>query len=145
MSRVEGGDWMCNACQHINFKKRDSCQRCSCPKFATAAQISSYSIQLKSSNNITDQMMAGDWYCGSTNCGTHNYASRGACYRCGALKDYCGYGAGVIASAGYAYDVIPGWKTGDWICSRLGCGLHNYASRVECYKCRMPRDCGGQM
>ncbi|KAL7093566.1 hypothetical protein ACP275_11G046900 [Erythranthe tilingii] len=142
MSIMEGGDWMCNACQHINFKKRDSCQRCGCPKFATSAQISSYSMQKMSTDH---QTLAGDWYCGAINCGTHNYASRGACYRCGASKDYCGYGAGVIASAGYAYDAIPGWKTGDWICSRLGCGMHNYACRIECYKCRMPRDCGGQM
>ncbi|KAL7224634.1 hypothetical protein ACSBR1_025995 [Camellia fascicularis] len=22
---------------------------------------------------------------------------------------------------------------------RLGCGAHNYASKMECYKCRMPR------
>ncbi|KAL0345259.1 UNVERIFIED_CONTAM: Zinc finger Ran-binding domain-containing protein 2 [Sesamum radiatum] len=128
------GDWMCPACQHLNFRKRDSCQRCSCPKYATEAEVSSYAIQ-------KTEGLAGDWYCGAMNCGVHNYASRTTCYRCGASKDYCGYGAGMMASAGYAYHAIPGWKTGDWICTRLGCGMHNYASRTECYKCKTPRDC----
>ncbi|KZV20048.1 FAD/NAD(P)-binding oxidoreductase isoform 1 [Dorcoceras hygrometricum] len=103
------GDWMCPACQHLNFKKRDPCQRCSCPKNATAAEVSF---------QRTEALMPGDWYCGGLNCGAHNYASRVSCYRCGALKDYCGYGAGMLASAGYAYDAIPGWKSGDWICTR---------------------------
>ncbi|KAF3633119.1 putative zinc finger CCCH domain-containing protein 32-like [Capsicum annuum] len=73
------------------------------------------------------------------NCGSHNYASRSNCYRCGALKsDYYGI------TAGYGYDssALPGWKSGYWICSRIGCGMHNYASRAECYKCKTPRDFG---
>ncbi|KAL0427063.1 UNVERIFIED_CONTAM: hypothetical protein Slati_2881100 [Sesamum latifolium] len=94
------GDWMCPACQHLNFRKRDSCQRCSCPKYATEAEVSSYAIQ-------KTEVLAGDWYCGAMNCGVHNYASRTTCYRCGASKDYCGYGAGMMASAGYAYHAIP--------------------------------------
>lgn len=117
MSR-EGGDWMCPACQHLNFKKRESCQRCSCPKFASGAEVSSYAVH-------KTEMLAGDWYCGGMNCGAHNYASRHTCYRCGGIKDYCGYGAEIMASAGYAYDAIPGWKTGDWICSR-------YSSTLSC-------------
>ncbi|XP_073275766.1 RNA-binding protein involved in heterochromatin assembly dri1-like [Primulina huaijiensis] len=130
------GDWMCPACQHINFKKRDICQRCSCPKYATSAEVSSYSIQ-------RTELMPGDWYCGGLNCGAHNYASRMSCYRCCATKEYFGCGAGMMASAGYAYDAIPGWKNGDWICTRFGCGMHNYASRMDCYKCKKPRDFGG--
>lgn len=112
MSR-EGGDWMCGACQHINFKKREACQRCGCPKYATEAEVSAYAA------HKTEVMQAGDWYCGGMNCGAHNYASRTTCYRCGAAKEYCGYGAGIMASAGYAHAAIPGWKTGDWICTRL--------------------------
>ncbi|KAL3627079.1 hypothetical protein CASFOL_028442 [Castilleja foliolosa] len=130
------GDWMCGACQHMNFQKRDMCQRCSCPKYANGADMSSYSVQK------TDVVLAGDWYCGALNCGAHNYASRNSCYRCCASKDYSGYGAGIMASAGYAYDAIPGWKNGDWICTRYGCGVHNYASRIECLKCQTPRDFG---
>ncbi|WMV60361.1 hypothetical protein MTR67_053746 [Solanum verrucosum] len=110
------GDWMCAACQHLNFKKRDACQRCSCPKYATTTDVYMYGL------NKTE-VLAGDWYCSAINCGSHNYASRTSCYRCGALKsDYYGNGAGMIASTGYGYDAsaCPGWKSGDWICSRGG-------------------------
>ncbi|KAK4727539.1 hypothetical protein R3W88_032456 [Solanum pinnatisectum] len=132
------GDWMCVACQHVNFKKQDGCQRCSCPKYATSADVAMYGL------NKTD-VLAGDWYCSAMNCGSHNYASRTSCYRCGSVKsDYYGIGTGMMAPAGYGYDssVLPGWKNGDWICSRIGCGMHNYANRAECYKCKTPKDSG---
>ncbi|MCD7472259.1 hypothetical protein HAX54_013288 [Datura stramonium] len=135
------GDWMCAACQHLNFKKRDACQRCSCPKYETSADVSTYGL------NRTE-VLAGDWYCSAMNCGSHNYASRTSCYRCGALKsDYYGVGAGMMAPEVRAYDAstLPGWKSGDWICSRIGCGRHNYASRAECYKCKTPKDFGGDL
>ncbi|GER47004.1 zinc finger (Ran-binding) family protein [Striga asiatica] len=104
------GDWMCGACQHVNFQRRDMCQRCSCPKYAGPAELSAYgSAQLAKQHEL-----AGDWYCGAINCGAHNYASRNSCYRCCTSRDYCGLGAGVMAAAGYA---VPGWKNGDWICS----------------------------
>lgn len=114
MSR-EGGDWMCSSCQHMNFKKRDSCQRCRCPKFGgSPTDVSSCGI------NRTE-VLAGDWYCNTINCGAHNYASRTSCYMCGATKenDYCGYGGGMVAAADICDgSVLPGWKSGDWICSR---------------------------
>ncbi|XP_059277059.1 RNA-binding protein involved in heterochromatin assembly dri1-like isoform X1 [Lycium ferocissimum] len=129
------GDWMCAACHHQNFKKRDACQRCSCPKYATMADVSMYGLN-------TTEVLAGDWYCSAMNCGSHNYASRTSCYRCGALKS-----GNYMALTGYGYDASarPGWKSGDWICSRLGCGMHNYASRAECYKCKTTRDFGGDL
>ncbi|KAD3067883.1 hypothetical protein E3N88_35763 [Mikania micrantha] len=107
---MSSGDWMCGACQHLNFKKRDACQRCQCPKFATPAEMSGYGV------NRTE-VLAGDWYCSTFNCGAHNYASRTVCYRCGALKDYTTT-AMMAASTGGCYtqdsNVLPGWKTGDW-------------------------------
>ncbi|KAG2398953.1 Nuclear pore complex protein [Vigna angularis] len=106
-----GGDWMCGACQHINFKKRDSCQTCGYPKFG-GPDPTTYRY------NWTETL-AGDWYCTSMNCGAHNYASRSSCYRCGALKDgySCRFGGNIDPCGGYASDCPPGWKTGDWICS----------------------------
>uniref|UniRef100_A0A5B6YFY8 Putative zinc finger Ran-binding domain-containing protein 2-like isoform X1 n=1 Tax=Davidia involucrata TaxID=16924 RepID=A0A5B6YFY8_DAVIN len=129
------GDWMCSSCQHLNFKKRDSCQRCRCPKFGGGTDVSPYGIN-------STEVLAGDWYCTTMNCGAHNYASRASCYRCGAAKDY---GSGMIDLGGYGCDGsgLPGWKNGDWICNRLGCGVHNYASRMECFKCKTPKDFGG--
>jgi len=110
-----GGDWMCGACQHINFKKRDSCQSCAYPKFG-GPDPTVYRY------NWTEAL-AGDWYCTSMNCGAHNYASRSSCYICGALKDgySCRFGENMDACGGYASDCNypPGWKTGDWICTRL--------------------------
>ncbi|GMH04500.1 hypothetical protein Nepgr_006340 [Nepenthes gracilis] len=132
------GDWMCAACQHMNFKKRDSCQKCGFPKFGSQADVAAYA------HNRTE-VLAGDWYCQAMNCGAHNFASRTSCYRCGALKsDYVGgYGGHMVASGGFGSEnLIPGWKTGDWICSRPGCGVHNFASRIECFKCKMQRDLG---
>ena len=109
-----GGDWMCNACQHINFKKRDACQNCGYPKIG-GPDPETYRY------NWTETL-AGDWYCSGMNCGAHNYASRTSCYRCGALKNgySCAFGGNMDASGGYGYDCNypPGWKTGDWICTR---------------------------
>ncbi|KAK1420989.1 hypothetical protein QVD17_23003 [Tagetes erecta] len=113
---MSSGDWMCGACQHLNFKKRDACQRCQCPKFATPTEMSTYGL------NRTE-VLAGDWNCSTFNCGAHNYASRTVCYRCGALKDYTTAGM-ISASAGGCYtqdsNMLPGWKTGDWV---VGCTI----------------------
>ncbi|XP_051150509.1 uncharacterized protein LOC127264944 [Andrographis paniculata] len=133
------GDWMCAACHHLNFQKRDSCHRCCCPKYASEADVYAHSAPK------TPEMLPGDWYCGMPNCSAHNYASRPICYRCGVSKECCGYGAGVMASAGYPDVAIPGWKAGDWICNRMGCKMHNYACRTECYKCKTPKDFGRAM
>ncbi|XP_021741359.1 zinc finger Ran-binding domain-containing protein 2-like [Chenopodium quinoa] len=148
------GDWLCGACQHVNFKKRESCQKCSFSKYGSQADIPYYIANTKSSRT---EVLAGDWYCQTMNCGAHNYASRTSCFRCGNLKcDYgtvgVGYGTGdmMMGAGGYSSEqqqqqLMPGWKAGDWICMRPGCGLHNYACRMECYKCRLPRDYGGAM
>ncbi|XP_057544753.1 uncharacterized protein LOC130823938 [Amaranthus tricolor] len=146
------GDWLCGACNHVNFKKRESCQKCSFPKYGSQDDIPYYIASTKLNRT---EVLAGDWYCQSMNCGAHNYASRTSCFRCGNLKcEYgtvgVGYGTGDMMGAGvYSSDqqqqLLPGWKAGDWICMRPGCGLHNYACRMECYKCSLPRDFGGAM
>ncbi|MBA0622190.1 hypothetical protein Godav_007753 [Gossypium davidsonii] len=100
-----GGDWMCAACQHQNFRKREACQRCGYPKYG-GPDVSTYLY------NRTEAL-AGDWYCVAMNCGAHNYASRPNCYRCGTMKtDYGGY-----TVMGSESSAPPGWKTGDWMCT----------------------------
>uniref|UniRef100_A0A7C9DNN0 RanBP2-type domain-containing protein n=1 Tax=Opuntia streptacantha TaxID=393608 RepID=A0A7C9DNN0_OPUST len=145
------GDWMCGACQHMNFKKRDSCQKCNFPKHGSQVDIPTY---MYNTNANRTEVLAGDWYCQGINCGAHNYASRTSCFRCGSLKfDYCsaGYGTGadmlMTGTTGEysSQQLLPGWKAGDWICIRPECGLHNYACRTECYRCKTPRDFGGTM
>ncbi|CAN1216625.1 Zinc finger Ran-binding domain-containing protein 2 [Linum perenne] len=127
-----GGDWMCGACQHQNFKKRESCQRCGYPKYG-GPDVTTYLY------NRTD-VLAGDWYCIAINCGAHNYASRTSCYRCGSVKNDIYANTAVYGSADSGSP--PGWKSGDWICARMDCGAHNFASRGECFKCRTPREYG---
>ncbi|KAH1248456.1 putative RNA-binding protein C17H9.04c [Glycine max] len=126
-----GGDWMCGVCEHINFKKRETCQSCRYPKYG-GTDPSTYRY------NKTEAL-AGDWFC---NCGAHNYASRSSCYRCGAIKDYYCSGYGTKSGEYGSYTFPLGWKNGDWLCPRIGCGVHNYASRTECFKCKVPRDFG---
>lgn len=92
-----GGDWMCGVCEHVNFKKREACQRCGYPKYGGPDPTTYEYINAK-----TDEVLAGDWYC---NCGAHNYASRSTCYRCNAYKSH-------------DIGALPGWKSGDWICTR---------------------------
>ncbi|KAE8721144.1 hypothetical protein F3Y22_tig00016683pilonHSYRG00003 [Hibiscus syriacus] len=83
----------------------------------------------------------GDWYCTAGNCGTHNFASRSSCFKCGALKDDSagGFDCDVLRSRGVGGGNRSGWKSGDWICTRSGCNEHNFASRMECFRCSGPR------
>uniref|UniRef100_A0A803MQB5 RanBP2-type domain-containing protein n=1 Tax=Chenopodium quinoa TaxID=63459 RepID=A0A803MQB5_CHEQI len=117
-----GGDWMCGACQYINFKKREICQSCGFSKYGGQDDASAYGHN--TATNRT-QVLAGDWYCQSMNCGAHNYASRTTCYRCGVQKPECARGccgaSNVMSScAGYGSEATPpGWKSGDWICTGM--------------------------
>ena len=113
-----GGDWMCGACHHINFKKREACQRCGWSKYGGQVDEPAYANYANTNRN---EVLAGDWYCQAMNCGAHNYASRTSCFRCGAQRAECTLGANnvISSSAGYGSEAnVPGWKTGDWICSR---------------------------
>ncbi|KAK1417256.1 hypothetical protein QVD17_26381 [Tagetes erecta] len=100
---MSSGDWMCGACQHSNFKKRDVCQRCQCPKFATQSEISAHANKTR--------VLAGDWYCC---CEAHNFANRTECYICG-LDVMMAF---ANSSTYHSYDatILPGGKLGDWMC-----------------------------
>ncbi|PON50983.1 zinc finger protein [Parasponia andersonii] len=146
------GDWNCRSCQHLNFQRRESCQRCGDPKsggdfgggFGGGRGGSSFGFGAATTGS---DVRPGDWYCAAGNCGAHNFASRSSCFKCGAFKDDLGGGGG----GGFDYDLPrsrggggvggrPGWKSGDWICNRSGCNEHNFASRIECFRCNAPRD-----
>lgn len=71
----------------------------------------------------------GDWYC---NCGAHNFASRSSCFKCGVFKEESavngGFDGDMPRSRGFGFGNgggvgggggRPGWKSGDWICTRL--------------------------
>lgn len=88
---------------------------------------------LSSSFGITGpDVRPGDWYCNIGNCGTHNFASRSSCFKCGAFKDELGgaggggFDCGADISRGRGFGIGGGsgsagrsaWKSGDWICNR---------------------------
>lgn len=126
------GDWNCRSCQHMNFQRRDSCQRCGEPRpgsdhrgdyggFGGGRMVSSFGF------STGPDVRPGDWYCGVGNCGAHNFASRSSCFKCGASKDDSpgGFDGGDmprIRSFGFGgtgSTSRSGWKSGDWICSRF--------------------------
>lgn len=133
------GDWNCRSCQHLNFQRRDSCQRCGDPRPGDRP-TADYGIfsgggrgASGSSFGFTGpDVRPGDWYCSVGNCGAHNFASRSSCFKCGSLKDdvaaaagtgaafdsdisrACGFGFG--GGGGGGGGSRSGWKSGDWIC-----------------------------
>ncbi|XP_058067458.1 putative RNA-binding protein involved in heterochromatin assembly [Magnolia sinica] len=129
---MKPGDWKCKSCQHLNFSRRDLCQRCSWPR----PDHGNLGGRDGCGFNGPD-VRVGDWYCLASNCGAHNFASRLNCFKCGALKDDSDgtYNAGYYGSTSGGHV----WKSGDWMCTRNGCNEHNFASRMECYKCNAPR------
>ncbi|KAA3489328.1 zinc finger Ran-binding domain-containing protein 2-like [Gossypium australe] len=137
------GDWNCRSCQHLNFQRRDSCQRCG--EFRSGDHFGSYGGGRGGSSfgfTTGSDVRPGDWYCTAGNCGTHNFASRSSCFKCGAFKDDSagGFDSDVPRSRGFGGGNRSGWKSGDWICTRSGCNEHNFASRMECFRCSAPRD-----
>ncbi|KAF6164577.1 hypothetical protein GIB67_025403 [Kingdonia uniflora] len=142
------GDWNCRSCQHLNFSRRDSCQRCGDSKSGERGDFGGFGGRGSSSFGFSgSDVRPGDWYCAAGNCGAHNFASRSSCFKCGAFKDESGCGfegidMGRSRGFGGGGGGRSGWKSGDWICNRSGCNEHNFASRMECFRCNAPRDSG---
>ncbi|XP_047329176.1 transcription initiation factor TFIID subunit 15b-like [Impatiens glandulifera] len=167
------GDWNCRSCFHLNFQRRESCQRCGNPKLAIAVDhyggsnfigirnAAAAAVSSPFGFAIGPDVRPGDWYCAVGNCGAHNFASRSSCFKCGVFKldvdsQSAGGGGGGFdngggrsagiecfgfgSSSGAGNSSRSGWKSGDWICTRLGCNEHNFASRMECFRCNAPRD-----
>ncbi|CAJ1955122.1 unnamed protein product [Sphenostylis stenocarpa] len=135
MSRA--GDWNCRSCQHLNFQRRESCQRCGDLKGGEGKDYGGFGGS-PSGFGTESNVRPGDWYCDASNCAAHNFASRTSCFNCGAFKNELA-AADSSSSRTSGGAGRPGWKSGDWICNRSGCNEHNFASRVECFKCSAPR------
>ncbi|KAK1298208.1 hypothetical protein QJS10_CPB14g01094 [Acorus calamus] len=159
------GDWNCRQCQHMNFSRRDSCQRCGEQRsgdFGGGGGFGGRAGGGPSFGFTGSDVRPGDWYCNAGNCGAHNFASRSSCFKCGAFKEESalgggggggggfegdgrsrgGYGFGGSGGGGGSSGGRAGWKSGDWICTRSGCNEHNFASRMECFRCNAPRESG---
>ncbi|KAK8500143.1 hypothetical protein V6N12_002256 [Hibiscus sabdariffa] len=123
------GDWNCRSCQHLNFQRRDSCQRCGEPRSGgERGDYGSFGGRGGSSLGFTGpDVRPGDWYCTVGNCGAHNFASRSSCFKCGAAKDESsgGFEGDIPRMRGYGFgggsSSRSNWKSGDWICTRYWC------------------------
>ncbi|KDO61683.1 hypothetical protein CISIN_1g039618mg [Citrus sinensis] len=125
------GDWNCRSCNHLNFQRRDSCQRCGEPRAGDrSGDYGSFGGRGSSSFGFSTgpDVRPGDWYCSVGNCGAHNFASRSSCFKCGATKDDSagGFGEGGdmprmrgfrFGGGGSSSSSRSGWKSGDWICT----------------------------
>ncbi|XP_010250021.1 PREDICTED: TATA-binding protein-associated factor 2N-like [Nelumbo nucifera] len=136
------GDWNCRSCQHLNFSWRDSCQRCGDTRIGERGDYGGFGGRGGS------DVRPGDWYCSAANCGAHNFASRSSCFKCGAFKDESasGYEGDMSRPRGFGFGTggRSAWRSGDWFCSRADCNEHNFASRMECFRCNTPRDFGNR-
>ena len=141
------GDWNCRSCSHLNFQRRESCQRCGEGRPAGDQRGGDYGGGFGGRSGggggafgftTGPDVRPGDWYCGVGNCNAHNFASRANCYKCGASKEESstqggGGGGGYEADmprmrGGYGFgsgggggSSRSGWKSGDWICTRYVC------------------------
>lgn len=115
------GDWNCRSCQHLNFQRRESCQRCGDSR--AGGDFGGYGGRSGGSSfGFTgSDVRPGDWYCTAGNCGAHNFASRSSCFKCGVYKDDStgGFDSDIPRSRGFGSGSNrSGWKSGDWICTR---------------------------
>ncbi|GMG99013.1 hypothetical protein Nepgr_000853 [Nepenthes gracilis] len=157
------GDWNCRSCNHLNFQRRDSCQRCREPRSGERGDYGGFGGGGGRGGSSTfggfsgPDVRPGDWYCTVGNCGAHNFASRSSCFNCGAYKEEASGGGGHDSDiprsrvfgfggcvSGGSSSGCSGWKSGDWICTRSGCNGHNFASRMECFRCNAPKDATGK-
>ncbi|PKI48514.1 hypothetical protein CRG98_031136 [Punica granatum] len=136
------GDWNCRSCHHLNFQRRETCQRCGDSRSSAGDCYGSIGGRGNGSSfsfSTGSDVRPGDWYCNAGNCGTHNFASRSSCFKCGALKDDSaggGFDGELSRSRGFGFSSGGGSRSG-W---KLGCNEHNFASRMECFRCNAPRD-----
>lgn len=101
----EPGDWKCNSCQEVNFKRRDSCRKCGVSKYQKITRSNDWTCECAELNfasrnacrkcgknkpgvtqTVIPKFEMGDWYCNNTNCGEMNFKSRAMCRKCGTAK-----------------------------------------------------------
>ncbi|ORY94107.1 hypothetical protein BCR43DRAFT_477619 [Syncephalastrum racemosum] len=96
----------------------------------------------------TPQVRVGDWKCPS--CAFHNFASRRSCYKCYAPQPNSDLASPQVPPSTMPVKQPPmqqntpsNFTAGDWMCPNYNCNFHNYASRMQCFKCHTPRPQAG--
>ncbi|KAI8805255.1 ribonuclease H-like domain-containing protein, partial [Cladochytrium replicatum] len=153
---MKPGDWLCSSCQYHNFASRRSCFKCHVPSPNSGGANGSVGTSNGMNGGYSGQpssaaLRPGDWVCPHPSCRFQNFASRLECMRCrtrrppmpsvgGPPMNFGGVPSGPAVS--YAQQPTGGMprpratdRPGDWNCPNESCRYHNYASRMECYRC----------
>lgn len=136
------GNWLCPACNNVNFAVRQECNRCTAPKPAVAVP------QQQSSFGGRGGPVAGvdgNWACPS--CRNVNYAMREVCNRCQAPKPPEAEMqqpaeqrtlASMVTGRGISGRAAPvAGVDGNWACAV--CHNVNFAVREACNRCQTPK------
>lgn len=127
-------DWICDGCGAKVFGSKTACFKCGADK-----GDSKDAPPDDGGNSFSRGGRPSDWICDG--CGAKVFGSKTACFKCGAdkgdSKDAPTDDGGSSSFRGGDKDSGskpgPGGRPGDWTCS---CGVTNYASRNECFKCQ---------
>eukprot|EP00993_Chasmostoma_nieuportense_P001465 NODE_2345_length_1205_cov_34.922078_g2231_i0.p1 GENE.NODE_2345_length_1205_cov_34.922078_g2231_i0~~NODE_2345_length_1205_cov_34.922078_g2231_i0.p1 ORF type:complete len:383 (-),score=30.00 NODE_2345_length_1205_cov_34.922078_g2231_i0:56-1144(-) len=131
---VRPGDWLCPACANHNYADKVACNKCSLPKPSPDQIVAPQPPQPV--NGIGRNMRPGDWICPS--CANHNYADKTACNKCAIPKPSPEQlGASQPQLQTTYQQGFGNMRPGDWMCP--ACANHNYADKVACNKCQLPK------
>lgn len=150
-------DWICSQCSVKVFGSKSSCFKCQADKG------DSQDAPDDGASSFSRGGRASDWICDG--CGAKVFGSKSSCFKChaekGDSKDAPADGgssswgndnkdSGARGGSSWGNDdkgdsgarPKPGGKPGDWNCE---CGVSNFASRNECFKCQAakPEGAGG--
>lgn len=156
VANLRPGDWICDNCKTHNFASKTACFVCkrpggpvgsiTTPTLASGAVGSSDNSFVYRSKDPPANMRAGDWMC--EKCNGHNFASKASCFQCAAPKPAQQLTASNVlppppqfAQLAQFPPVPPAnMRPGDWMCDK--CGKHNFASKMACFGCGVPRPMG---
>uniref|UniRef100_A0A7S4LAY3 RanBP2-type domain-containing protein n=1 Tax=Eutreptiella gymnastica TaxID=73025 RepID=A0A7S4LAY3_9EUGL len=116
-------DWVCHACQHVNFARRATCELCNTPRSPFAA-IAYAPTHLVKTGQVpaTDLSSPGPMRSAGFGFGGGGMGGRGA-RPVGTL----GMGMGSMRPM----TLLPG----DWCCPNMSCGHVNFAKQTDCQRC----------
>lgn len=129
-------DWICDSCGAKVFGSKDTCFKCQ------AEKGDSKDAPDDGGSSFSRGGRANDWICGE--CGAKVFGSKTTCFKCqadkGDSKDAPTDGGGSSWGNDDKKDdngdkprPKAGDRPGDWTCE---CGVNNFASRDECFKCQ---------
>jgi len=153
------GNWQCGQCQNVNFATRDACNRCATPRAQAEVAADPFAQQMQQMQPMQGSAgkggrpvagVDGNWAC--PGCQNVNFAQRTACNRCQTPKpadeesfQWGGLAGGALGIQAAGAGAKGGGRggppmagvDGNWACP--GCQNVNFATRMACNRCQMPK------